>query len=65
MSNQFSPIDKIDIRIKYYLISWKADNLSYFNAEYGERDLSDLTLNEIKEIFIHATFNDSISLIED
>ena len=57
-----TPLDKIAPRIKYYLLDFKDLNYSRFYDWYRKEALRDLTLSELRDMFIRANEYDIIDL---
>lgn len=55
-------LEQIPSRIRYYLLEWKDNNMSYFRKKYNDRKLMELSHEELVQFFKHASESDLKSI---
>ena len=56
-------LDKIPSDIKYYLLGWKDRNMNEYLQKYGDLRLRDLSLEQLHALFLYATAQDGMLLL--
>jgi len=56
------PVDKLESRIRYYLLDFEDKNMDLVEEQFGKLSLREFTTDELHQLFSLATTKDSPSI---